>query len=123
MIDVNAAALDRAVSELASGEVTPYVLDVADSAASFALSDRIAAELGPVFGLVTSAGVTAGAPSAEMNPERWRRVIDVNLSGTFFSAQAFARQMIARGSGSIVMISSASGLGGQAGHLWDKSRV
>ncbi len=68
-----------------------------------------------VLSTVTSAGITAGSPSIDMGADTWQRVIDVNLSGTFFSAQAFARGMIARNEGAIVLISSASGLGGQAG--------
>jgi NAD(P)-dependent dehydrogenase (short-subunit alcohol dehydrogenase family) len=45
-----------------------------------------------------------------VTPEDWQRVLDINLNGTFFAAQAFARRLLAAGqSGSAIFISSMSG--------------
>jgi 3-oxoacyl-[acyl-carrier protein] reductase len=49
--------------------------------------------------------------------DAFRKVIDINLIGTFLSCQTFARPMLKRGNGSIVTISSVSGTGGQSGRV------
>ena len=62
--------------------------------------------------LVNNAGITWAAPAEEMPLGKWRDVLDVNLTGTFLFSRAAGRHMIERGSGSIVNISSISGLKG-----------
>jgi NAD(P)-dependent dehydrogenase (short-subunit alcohol dehydrogenase family) len=52
------------------------------------------------------AGVNAVGPAVEMAPEDWRRVIDTNLSGCFFGAQAAAGLMFPQRSGSIIVVGS-----------------
>lgn len=60
--------------------------------------------------LVTAAGITIWGDSADLDPSTWSKVIDVNLNGTFYSTQAFARPLLAEGrAGSAVLISSMSG--------------
>jgi len=60
--------------------------------------------------LVTSAGIGQWRKAEEMSEEDWKRVIDVNLTGTFLCCQAVGREMIKRRKGSIITISSMSGL-------------
>jgi NAD(P)-dependent dehydrogenase (short-subunit alcohol dehydrogenase family) len=48
----------------------------------------VAARFGPLDGLVNSAGINRTGPSADLSIEDWRRVIDVDLSGTFYACQA-----------------------------------
>jgi len=48
----------------------------------------LAARFGPVHGLVNSAGINRTGPSAELAVADWQRVIDIDLSGTFFTCQA-----------------------------------
>jgi 3-oxoacyl-[acyl-carrier protein] reductase len=117
MVDVNDAALEAAASQFPNASVRPYRLDVTNEAATRAVCQQIETELGAVDGLVTSAGTTQGAPAEQMSEATWRRILDINLTGTFLSCQAFGRSMLARGSGSIVTISSVSGLGGHAGRV------
>ena len=76
---------------------------------------KVRTELGPVHILVTSAGIVGWAPSVELTPQAWQRVIDVNLTGTFFCAQAALPDMIEAGWGRIVMISSSSAQRGSPG--------
>lgn len=52
------------------------------------------------------AGIFKAAPSLETTRDDFRRILDVNLMGNFFVAQAYAREMVARRSGSIVGIAS-----------------
>ncbi len=58
--------------------------------------------------LVNAAGITHRKPSLEVEPADWQRVIDINLSGTFFAAQAAARIMKEQGGGAIINIASIS---------------
>ena len=67
---------------------------------------------GQVDILVNNAGITWGAPAEEMPFEKWRTVLEVNLTGTFLFSQSVGRHMIERGRGSIINVSSVSGLKG-----------
>jgi NAD(P)-dependent dehydrogenase (short-subunit alcohol dehydrogenase family) len=69
-----------------------------------ALLDRTVSELGGVDILINNAGVATAVPALRETPEQWRSVIDVNLSGCYWMAQAAAHAM--RAGGSIVNISS-----------------
>ena len=61
--------------------------------------------------LFTAAGIEINGDSVDVTAEQWRKVIDVNLTGTFFSAQAFGEGLLDAGQpGSAVFIASMSGL-------------
>lgn len=103
---VTIADLDRdtgsALADDLGGHFAP--LDVTDFGACAAL----AAEFTPDI-LIANAGIVHNAPSAEVDPADWRRVIDVNLSGVFNTLRAFGPGMVARGSGACVCTSSICG--------------
>lgn len=80
--------------------------DVTDPAAVEAGIAAIEAAHGPLAILVANAGINLRAPSAEMPPETWRRVMDVNLDGVWYCCQAAGRRMIHRGRGKIITICS-----------------
>ena len=82
--------------------------DVAKPEDCTALVEATVAQLGRVDILVNNAGVGTAAPATREAPEDFRRVIDVNLNGCYWMAQACGRVM-QRG-GSIVNISSVLGL-------------
>lgn len=87
-----------------------WPLDVTDAeevAATFAAIER---EFGSIDILVAAAGITDQVSAEDVSVAAWRKVIDINLNGVFFCAQAAGRGMIARRSGSIILISSMSGL-------------
>jgi len=65
--------------------------------------------------LVNNAGITMDRTVAKMTDEDWHRVIAVNLSGSFFIAQAALDHMIERGTGRIVTVSSVIGETGNIG--------
>jgi NAD(P)-dependent dehydrogenase (short-subunit alcohol dehydrogenase family) len=67
-------------------------VDVTDPDA-LATAFALVAEAGPITGLVNSAGLTRTAPSEELAAADWRLVIDVDLSGTFYSCQAAAKHL------------------------------
>lgn len=92
-----------------------YELDVRDEVATAAVVARAETELGPIHGAVPAAGITRNGPIETMTAEQWRDVIDVNLTGTFLTAQAVACGMLQRGAGAIVTIASITAFGGQPG--------
>ncbi len=62
--------------------------------------------------LINNAGVTWGTPAEEMPLDKWKMVIDIDLTGAFLFCQAAGREMLRQGSGTIVNIASIAGLVG-----------
>jgi NAD(P)-dependent dehydrogenase (short-subunit alcohol dehydrogenase family) len=102
--------LDAVAAELEAqgATVRTHVTDVADPDSCAALVDHAVSELGGVDGLVNNAGVGTATPASRETPESFRGVIDVNLNGCFWMAQACAAVM-PPGS-SIVNVASVLGL-------------
>lgn len=86
--------------------------DVRDLAAVTAAIDAGVAELGRLDVVVANAGVhLPGAPSWELDPQVWQRTLDINLTGVWHTIRASVPHIGDRG-GSVVIISSTSGLRG-----------
>jgi NAD(P)-dependent dehydrogenase (short-subunit alcohol dehydrogenase family) len=68
--------------------------DVADAGQCAALADQAMAALGRIDILVNNAGVGPAVPAVRERPEEFRRVLDVNLMGAYWTAQACARHML-----------------------------
>jgi len=81
------------------GEVTALRCDVAKVPEIFALVEETVKRYGRVDIMVNNAGIYPPCMATEMSEEEWDRVLDINLKGTFFGAQAAARQMIEQGDG------------------------
>ena len=110
--DLDASRVNELVTRLADdGFLSSGVaLDITDSEAVQATHDKILAEFGPVEILINCAGIALSNVQAEdMSDDRWLKVLDVNLNGTFWFCRAFGRSMLDAGSGSIVNIGSMSG--------------
>ncbi|MCU1530280.1 MAG: hypothetical protein JWP75_4043 [Frondihabitans sp.] len=85
-------------------------LDVTDQDATNAAFAAISERLSVPQVLLTAAGIEINGDSIDVSARDWRKVIDVNLTGTFFSAQAFGRGLLAAGlPGSAVLVASMSG--------------
>lgn len=70
--------------------------------------------------LVNNAGVAWGAPAEAMPLDKWRQVIDTNLTGTFLVTQAIGKSMIGTGEGGVIInIASVAGLVGAAPEVTD----
>ncbi len=54
-----------------------------------------------------NAGICINAPADEMTFEQWKKVIDVNLTGVFLTAQAAGKVMLKQGGGSIINTASS----------------
>jgi 2-deoxy-D-gluconate 3-dehydrogenase len=82
------------------------VTDVTAYAQVEALVERTVAELGGLHVVVNNSGIARVAPLAQMSPEDFRAVLEVNLVGAFNGCRAAASHLIAQRSGKIVNISS-----------------
>jgi NAD(P)-dependent dehydrogenase (short-subunit alcohol dehydrogenase family) len=75
------------------------------------------AEFGPITGVVNSAGIGRDVPALDTSVDLFRRMLEVNLIGSFIVSREAAKLMRARGSGSIVHIASVSGVMGNRGRV------
>jgi 2-dehydro-3-deoxy-L-rhamnonate dehydrogenase (NAD+) len=109
--DVDAAALATAARELAgAGTVHAATVDLAEFASVKTAAEATAAAFGKLDILVNNAGITGGnAKTWELNPDDWRRVMDVNLNGPFYCCQAVVPHLLKNGYGRIVNIASIAG--------------
>jgi NAD(P)-dependent dehydrogenase (short-subunit alcohol dehydrogenase family) len=82
--------------------------DVADPDQCTAMVAAGMAEFGNVHVLVNNAGIGTAVPATRETPEQFRQVIDINLNGSYWMAQAFGRS--AKEGGSIINLSSVLGL-------------
>ncbi len=85
--------------------------DVASKAQVDEMVRKIVAEFGKIDVLINNAGMSVVGASAELEESRWRRGLDVMLTGVFFCSQAAGREMINRRSGKIISIASIDGIG------------
>ena len=114
LLDLNGGAVrDAAKSiEAEGGRAEGYEADVADRQAVEQAFEALRAALGPVAILVTSAGIESFDNLPDITPEKWDRIVAVNLTGTFSCAQLAAKDMVEAGWGRIVTISSSSAQSG-----------
>ncbi|MDO4547606.1 MAG: SDR family oxidoreductase [Clostridia bacterium] len=73
-----------------------------------AMTDAILARFGRIDVAFCNAGICINVPADEMTFEQWKKVIDVNLTGVFLTAQAAGKVMLKQGSGSIINTASMS---------------
>ena len=90
-------------------------LDVSDSEAFTALVDAVAEKYEHVDVLVNNAGITRDGLLMRMDDADWDLVLKVNLYGAFYGIRAVSRYMVRQRGGSIVNLSSYSGLEGNRG--------
>jgi 3-oxoacyl-[acyl-carrier protein] reductase len=116
--DVVGERAETVAKEIArGGRALAAPFDVTDLAAVTAGVARVERELGPVDVLVNNAGVPEGmgvAPFREMDPELWRRYVDLNLYGVVNCCKAVIDGMCARRFGRVITISSGAGQTGLA---------
>jgi NAD(P)-dependent dehydrogenase (short-subunit alcohol dehydrogenase family) len=120
LLDRDAAAVSTVAAELKDSgtRLLHASLDVSDEASVRDAFARSLRELGPASVLINAAGVVDMRPAIEMPTEAWKRVLDVNLTGSFLCAKEAAGQMIAAGEGGrIVNFASVSGLRASVGRI------
>jgi gluconate 5-dehydrogenase len=80
--------------------------DVTDQSAVQAGIAQIETEIGPIGILINNAGMQFRAPLEDFPADKWQLLLQTNISSAFYTGQAVARAMIARGSGKIINIAS-----------------
>jgi len=109
------AALQRVAGELTAlgARVQATVCDVADPAAVNAAAELVRRTLAPVTIVVNNAGTVLRKPTMTISDAEWRRVIAVNLDGTFYVTRAFLPDLT-RAGGRVINVSSIAGREGTA---------
>lgn len=90
-------------------------LDVRDFQSIQRAASGAESSLGRIDILVNNAGCNRRKPALEVTWDDWNTVLETNLRGTFFVAQAVARGMIRRGNGRVINIGSVTCVAGYAG--------
>lgn len=96
-------------------EALPVELEVRDRESIERAVARVEEHFGRIDILVNNAGMNIRKPALEVTWEDWNAILDTNLRGSFFVAQAVARGMTARGYGRIINIGSVTSVAGYAG--------
>jgi NAD(P)-dependent dehydrogenase (short-subunit alcohol dehydrogenase family) len=117
--DVRKEAVDTVVSAFGgSDRMYGVCVDISNRDQVAAFVARAVQRFGTLHGLVNSAGIRGVGNVLDFEPEAWRHVLSVNLDGTFYVCQAFARAVkAAQIPGAIVNISSAAGIRGVPNRL------
>jgi NAD(P)-dependent dehydrogenase (short-subunit alcohol dehydrogenase family) len=100
-----------------------YELDVSDSAAVERVGEQVLQDFGTVDVVVLNAGVNRPGLAVSMTDEDWRRVIEVNLTGSFFVCRQFLPAFLDKRKGRFILISSLAmnGMTGLANYAASKA--
>jgi meso-butanediol dehydrogenase/(S,S)-butanediol dehydrogenase/diacetyl reductase len=111
--DLRAEDVEHAHADTDAGDrLLAFAIDVAEPALAASLVEAAEERFGPLHGLVNCAGVRGVGNILDVTPEELDRVLSINLAGTLFTCQAFARSVTEgepRGA-AIVNVSSAAGI-------------
>jgi NAD(P)-dependent dehydrogenase (short-subunit alcohol dehydrogenase family) len=119
--DVDAA---RGADTAAAIGATFVAVDVTDEAAVKACFEAVSRTTGRLHALVQTAGVLEGAyvPIEELGPDTFRRVWEVNVTGSFLCAKYAVPLMRKAGGGVILLVSSAAATGGSTSYAYGSSK-
>jgi 3-oxoacyl-[acyl-carrier protein] reductase len=109
-LDAQAAAATAEAVRAAGSEAVAVAGDVSDAGQVDAMVSQVRARLGPIDYLVNNAGFSRLTPIESLTYAEWRKVLAVNLDGPFLTTWAVKDEMIARGRGAIVNVTSVAGL-------------
>ena len=114
LLDADGDGVQAAGAELIEQghRAAAFAVDVADRGAIEKAYSAIRTDLGPIHIVVTSAGIESFDPVLEISPEKWDRLIAVNLTGTFTCLQLAVEDMMTAHWGRMVTISSSSAQSG-----------
>ena len=113
IVDIDIQEAEKTAAELArdTGRKSfALKADVTDPAQVDAMIGAVVKEFGELNIAFCNAGICINVPAEEMSYAQWRKVIDINLTGVFLTAQAAGKQMLKQGKGgSIINTASMSG--------------
>lgn len=128
LLDREVEAVEAAAAALrdAGSKAHAFPLDISSEAEVVEMFECINQRFGKIDILVHAAGIFPFTPFDEVKTEEWRRVIDVNLTGTFFTCRAAYNHMRAAGYGRIVNFASGTfyrGIANSAAYVASKAGV
>jgi 3-oxoacyl-[acyl-carrier protein] reductase len=115
--DAERAAATASGIGAAGGSAQSMPADVADPAQCAAQVSETVRRFGRIDIAVNNAGIALHKLALDTSLEDWQRVLDINLTGSFLTAQAAARSMVEQGGGRIIQIGSISGQRGNMGGI------
>jgi NAD(P)-dependent dehydrogenase (short-subunit alcohol dehydrogenase family) len=117
--DIDAAELQSAAQGLVADglQVVPVIADVSDRVAIARMVETAMAQWGRIDILVNNAAIVDDSDIAHLTPERWRKVMSVNLDSVLYCAQAALPHLQKSPSPSIINIASIQGIRGQPNAL------
>lgn len=117
LLDYHAENLAKSAEGLQheTGKVYTYAVDVTDRKKVFEAVKK-ADDTQPIDVLINNAGVAFETPFLNITEKEWKQIIDINLTGMFFVAQAVSQRMALRKKGVIINMSSKNGLDGESGY-------
>lgn len=110
--DVDSKGLEQTAEKIraAGGEVSTYLVDVADKDAVYAFADQIAADMGGADIVLNNAGVAQMARVEDLTYEDFEWVMNIDFWGMVYGTKAFLPQLQAKGGGHILNVSSIFGM-------------
>ena len=99
----------RALAQETGRKTIAVMTDVTDPAQVDGMIEAVLTAFGRIDAAFCNAGICMNVPAEEMTLEQWKKVVDINLTGVFLTAQAAGRVMLRQGGGSIVNTASMSG--------------
>lgn len=112
IVDVDIEEAKKTAAEIAENNGVKTIAiktDVTDPAQVDAMVKEVVDTYGKLDVAFCNAGICINVAAEEMSFEQWKKVIDINLTGVFLTAQAAGKQMLKQGKGSIINTASMSG--------------
>lgn len=111
IVDVDIEEAKKTAAQLAQDhgvQVIAIKTDVTNPEEVNAMVEEVVNTFGRLDVAFCNAGICMNVPAEEMTYEQWKKVIDINLTGVFLTAQAAGKVMLKQGSGSIINTASMS---------------
>ncbi|MDB4965064.1 MAG: 2-deoxy-D-gluconate 3-dehydrogenase [Myxococcales bacterium] len=107
-------ATAREIEDATGRKILSCACDVTDENSVEEAASLVIATYGRIDVLVNNAGIAPVAPLLDLELLELRRVLDVNVVGSFLCARAFGAHMVAQRKGTVINMASVAGLGGEA---------
>lgn len=108
VVDIDSQRAESVAAEIRAigRRAEAYTVDVTDEVAVQRMIDSVKSEFRRIDICVNSAGINVRKPALEMTPEEFRRVLNVNLTGSWLTARAAGAVMVEQGSGKVINLAS-----------------
>lgn len=104
----NAETVAAEIAAANNVRAAAYQANVGDQAQIEHAVQRIAADFGRLDIVAVNSGVTSNIPAEDYKADQWRSIMDINLDGAFYTAQAAAKVFKERGRGNVIFTASVS---------------